>query len=282
MSTFAIASVVMKIVDDENDQFTSLADFAVDGSTPADITVFVKPCASIEKPQSGILINEGIMWVHNRDACNMFSLYVCTESTGEPVFKVDIASDWKEAVVYYLKNKLDGEYALTGPVGEVLFRTILLFRKGLCIHASALICENKGIIFAAPSGTGKTTQSEMWKSFKNARIINGDRAALGICDKTPFVYGSPWSGSSGAFSNSSAPLEAVIVLEQAQANELHRLDSKVAVSMLLPRCFLPYFDERLMTLAINNLSSIIASTPVYLLKCRPDKEAVELVYKCLL
>jgi lipid II:glycine glycyltransferase (peptidoglycan interpeptide bridge formation enzyme) len=54
-----------------------------------------------------------------------------------------------------------------------------------------------------------------------------------------------------------------------------------AISYLMPRCFLAYHDQKLMNLAIDNLERIISAVPIYLFGCRPDREAVELVHRCL-
>jgi len=53
------------------------------------------------------------------------------------------------------------------------------------------------------------------------------------------------------------------------------------VQRLVPRCFLPFFDEHLMARALDNIGAVIERVPVYLLKCRPDKEAFELVRQCV-
>ncbi|WP_370839368.1 hypothetical protein [Intestinibacter bartlettii] len=41
--------------------------------------------------------------------------------------------------------------------------------------AHSLIGKDKGILFSAPSGTGKSTQADLWEKYENAEIINGDR-----------------------------------------------------------------------------------------------------------
>jgi hypothetical protein len=50
----------------------------------------------------------------------------------------------------------------------------------------------------------------------------------------------------------------------------------------MPRCFLPYFDTDLMPQAMTVLERLVNDIPVFLLKCRPDYEAVELVRRCLI
>jgi hypothetical protein len=134
-----------------------------------------------------------------------------------------------------------------------------------------------GIIFSAPSGTGKSTHANLWVRHLGAMILNGDRAALRTVNNEVNVYGTPWSGSSHLFLNRKAPLKAIVLLEQASYNKIEELPRDRAVSLLTPRCFLPYFDSELMELSICNLEEIIKRIPIYLLKCRPDYEAAETV-----
>ncbi|MGE5403942.1 MAG: hypothetical protein ACM3PP_03285, partial [Candidatus Saccharibacteria bacterium] len=74
---------------------------------------------------------------------------------------------------------------------------------------------------------------------------------------------------------------AVVVLQQAQENSIQKLNIIEAVSQVTPRFFLPYVDKDLMAVALSIVDRILSSVPVYLLKCKPDQEAVELVYNCV-
>ena len=49
-------------------------------------------------------------------------------------------------------------------------KKILLKYNGIILHSSFINFENKAILFSAPSGTGKSTQADLWKKYKNAEI----------------------------------------------------------------------------------------------------------------
>lgn len=55
---------------------------------------------------------------------------------------------------------------------------ILLERNAVVLHASYIEHEGDAVLFCAPSGTGKSTQAELWKKYRSARIINGDRCLI--------------------------------------------------------------------------------------------------------
>lgn len=166
-------------------------------------------------------------------------------------------------------------------LSEIAFRTIILFHQGIVLHASAVNYQNSGLIFSAPSGIGKSTHANLWVKYRNANIINGDRPAIRVFNNGVRVYGTPWSGTSNQHLNINVPLEAIFMLEQSPINEIKELSMAEALQKITARCYLPYFDEELMELALDNIGTIIQRTPVYLLRCRPDSEAVDVVASCL-
>lgn len=166
---------------------------------------------------------------------------------------------------------------------NIAFRNLLVLKDGLQIHCASIEYEGMGLIFSAPSGTGKSTHVGLWRELYGSKvtIINEDRPAIRYINNVPMLCGTPWSGTSDNFENKTVPLNNIIILEQAKTNSIERLDATRALPMLAPRCFLPYFDRDLMNTALIILEKLVHDVPVYLLKCRPDYEAVELVRKCL-
>lgn len=212
------------------------------------------------------LKNENQYFIYLRDAKGALSHEVRAK---EGFGQVSVTSSFRQKVPF------------EGSVGEVLFRTAILFHNGIVVHSAAINCNGTGIIFSAPSGTGKSTQANLWRQYKGAAILNGDRPALRLIDETVYVYGTLWSGSSPDFQNAKAPLKAIVMLEQAEQNSLRPLTPEEAVRYLLPRIYLPYGLEDLLEKAVDNADAIIRRVPVCLLKCRPDFEAVEIVSQWL-
>lgn len=281
MMKFDIAGILISVEADDEGEYKRLKSFYSNSCRAADIIVDIFGCEEIKDSTGNSSANEGIRWERGSKDGKNISLYLYKHNSDEVAFKLDTHENWDCAHLYYNKKYFDGKYAFTGPVGEILFRNRILFHSGIVIHASAIEWNGRGIIFTAPSGTGKSTQANLWKKYKKAKVLNGDRPAIRVIEHQPYVYGTPWSGSSPEFVNAAVPLFAVIILEQSKDNKIYRLSKEEALLRLMPRCFLPYYHENLMNLALNNLEEIIVTTPVYLLSCRPDREAVELVYECL-
>lgn len=162
-----------------------------------------------------------------------------------------------------------------------LIQSAVTLFGGVLIHSASLIWDGKGIIFSAPSGTGKTTHVNMWLDKYDVKVLNGDITACRVLDGKSQVYGLPWCGSSGQVINDSAPLGAVVFLEQNENNSITKLTVPEAVIRLYARCYLFVCDEKTADRILDTITSIVTSTDCYLLKCRPDYEAVELVKECL-
>ncbi len=279
MPKYSIADILIETTYDDSTIFDM---FSFNFQDIANLKIDLLKLDYIDKPKGKMLLDERFKWVQissdNIDNTNaIYSIYINSEDENEILYMLEASKNWSNARFSY-SGKSNMGYAVNGPLSEILFRNTILYHQGIVVHAAAINWEGKGIIFSAPSGTGKSTQANLWKKHLGAEIINGDRPALRTLNGHSYVYGTPWSGATPEFLNSSVPLSAIILLEQAKKNTITQLTNNEIMSLLLPRCFLPYYDNKMMDLAIKNIESIITSTPVYLLSCKPDVEAVNLVY----
>jgi hypothetical protein len=281
MLKFDIAGIVLEVNSDKLNITSKLRAFICNSKKNTDIRVKLKSSKQVKFPEGKVLLDETIRWVKEIPYNNKISACFCIGDSDGIEINVEANDEWNEATVTYLESEYDDEYMIRELPCEIVFRNRILLHEGIVIHASAVEYEGKGIIFTAPSGTGKSTQASLWKEHMGSKTLNDDHPALRIVNSKPYVYGTPWSGSSPEALNGSAPLRAIFVLEQATQNSIQLLDKKESVSRLMARCFLPYFECDLMNIAMRNLEKVINSTPVFLMKCRPDKEAVDMVYQYL-
>ena len=160
--------------------------------------------------------------------------------------------------------------------------TLFLRFTGLMLHASFIRWNGHGILFSAPSGTGKSTQANLWEKYEGAEILNGDRAGLRKTDGKWIAYGLPYAGSSGIYRNESAELSMIIVLGQAQENRIRRLSVAEALRKLYPETFIHHWDKCFVDMAAQQMLSLLNERPVYSLDCLPNQEAVQLAKYTLL
>lgn len=150
-------------------------------------------------------------------------------------------------------------------------RSILLRSGVLFLHASQIAVGGTGILFTAPSGTGKTTQARLWKQFRGARIVCNDRT---LTDGTR-TYGFPMDGSEPVISGEICALGAVTLLEQAPENTVRRLRPREALVRLMPQMVMDTWDPEARAQTMQRILTLLETVPVYLLRCTPDADAVD-------
>lgn len=158
--------------------------------------------------------------------------------------------------------------------GQLGLTHVLLKKSKLLLHAAYILTEQGAILFTAPSGTGKSTQAELWVRHRNARIINGDRAVAGLQEGRPTAYGFPLSGSSADCLNISAPLRAIVFLKQAPENAVRMLRGTEAISVLINRTALPEEYREDLAKTVDTAILLAEKVPILELSCRPDAGAV--------
>lgn len=147
---------------------------------------------------------------------------------------------------------------------------------GILLHSSFISANGKGILFSAPSGTGKSTQADLWVKYENADILNGDRAAIRRIDGKWYAFGLPYAGSSKIFRNESVPLAAIVILRQAKENRIRRLAPSEAWKALYSETTAHIWDKAFISRTLTLLEALASQVPVYMLECLPDKGAVDL------
>ena len=164
------------------------------------------------------------------------------------------------------------------------FGIAALHRQVIAIHASAISYNGNSILFLGESGTGKSTQSQLWlKHIPDTELLNDDSPF--ICtdkEKPPVVWGSPWSGKTQCYKNKYTPIAALVRIKQAPHNAIRRLRTIEAIGALQPS-LPPIFaaDPTLSGMMYEYLSRILKHVPVYSLECMPDENAASLVCETL-
>ncbi|NLB79505.1 MAG: hypothetical protein GX796_11895 [Clostridiaceae bacterium] len=246
--------------------------------------VFEKP-TMLPNGKKKYIVKTGVTSVYETE-----DLYYVYDGHEDDIPSVIVAShDWSGCTMY-VDPKLNkpNEKETVETVQICIFAALrkvmisaLVQRKGFLIHSSTIIWNGKGIVFSAPSGTGKTTHTNLWKQMYHVRILDGDVTACRIIDEVPRVYGLPWCGTSGEFLNESVPLGAIVFLQQDKVNRIEKLNIKEAFIRLTARCYLQPWGDEMTNRHLDNIQEVIDKTSCYLLNCLPDQDAVELVRKCL-
>ena len=146
--------------------------------------------------------------------------------------------------------------------------------NGFVFHCSYIEHNGKAILFTAPSGTGKSTQAELWHKYRGAQIINGDRAVVRIENGEILACGIPFAGSSTYYKNHTLPLAAVVYLAQAPWTTIRKMQGYEAFSKIWEGVSVNTWDKNDMREVSRIVEQTAAKVPVYYLACTPDESAV--------
>lgn len=235
-------------------------------------TVLVRPAERLEP------MPEGGHWEVNRyyvETPEEKRVYSCA-LRGWPPYALTVWDRGTGTVTCRYLRGQEEQVCLMRNLWELLgIETLLLEDGGLLLHAALVRWQGIGVVFSAPSGTGKSTQAELWRRHGGAEILNGDRAGLMPCGSGWDSWGLPCAGSSGIYRNERAPLKIIAVLRQGPENRVARLRPARAFAALLPEITVHRWDRDFTQRASEALERLVTQVPAYILECRPDRGAVE-------
>lgn len=155
----------------------------------------------------------------------------------------------------------------------------LKFYNGFFFHSSSLMLDGEAYVFSAPSGTGKSTHTALWRKRFGERVamINDDKPIIRKKGDIFYIYGTPWMGKADIGNNISAPIKAVYILQRGTENIARRVEPGKVFKQLLEATVMPADKENMSTL-LGLLDEFFSTTPLFLLTCNTDDDAVETAY----
>lgn len=201
-------------------------------------------------------------------------------TTTKGIESVTLRKKDRDSFSIFLPKSLKEEKVLFKQINlmnYLAFEDVLINHLGFLLHSSFISWQNNGILFTAPSGTGKSTQADLWKKYEDADIYNGDRTIIRKIDGKYYGFGSPYAGSSGIYRNESAPIKAIVVIEQGPDNVICRLRGREAFLPLFRETLMNTWNKEYMEKMTDLLMDAACQIPVYHLYCRPDQDAVNTV-----
>ena len=200
-----------------------------------------------------------------------------------PDFTVDIGKDYIEKEI---EDEIRLNYAFDPTYSEYLaiYRYIctkILDYDGFLMHGSAIAVDGQAFLFCAPSGTGKSTHTRLW------RKVFGDRVVM-INDDKPikkegkfFACGTPWSGKHDLDTNIQVPLKGIVILARGQENKMTKVPAASVLGLLFNQIYRPSRNEDYLR-TIDLVDEMITACPLYRLDCTISEEAPRVAYEALM
>lgn len=175
---------------------------------------------------------------------------------------------------------------------EYFVESVFVYRKlceyalnnanGLIFHCSAVMVDDGAYLFTAPSGTGKSTHTRLWRELlgDKAVMINDDKPIIRLIDGEFYVYGTPWMGKHNLGTNARAKLKAICKIRQEKENTIEKIQPAQMLVMVLNQTLRPEKLENMDKL-LDLIEKMLASAKLYSLGCNISKEAAELSYNAM-
>ena len=212
-------------------------------------------------------------WCVYAESDDMVQITIQEPKEHRTVAQMQCDKAFKEARCWLSGNVWAREYCINNYL-MMLFAFASMDRQTLLFHASVIARDGKAYLFLAKSGTGKSTHSSMWlKHVPGCELVNDDNPAVGIRDGRVLVYGTPWSGKTPCYRDVQYEVGGFVRVTRSAENTIGREKPVPAFAALLPSCSGVRWDRRLQRAQGDTLAALVGMAPVYVLGCRPDKEA---------
>ena len=149
-------------------------------------------------------------------------------------------------------------------------------------HSSAVAVDGRAYLFAAKSGTGKSTHTRLWRALlgDRARMVNDDKPLIRVDEGRAVVFGTPWNGKERLGENIAAPVEAICLLRRGARNRIRTLSPDEAYARLMQQIYRP-MNAGAMQKTLDLLDGLCAAVRLYELECNMDIEAARVAWNAM-
>ena len=208
------------------------------------------------------------------------------ESEGEPDFFIAVTEE--EIRREKVENSSNGRWRFTLSAMEffAIQRQIVSRFSGhgvLLFHGSAICVDGRTYIFTAPSGTGKSTHTRLWREMltdHDVVMLNDDKPFLKVEDGRVTAYGSPWRGKESLGCKMSAPVEAICSISQGLKNVIREATPEEMYPIFYEQSLRP-LDKEGTENHLRTLDLLTRSVRLYKYECNMSLEAARLSYETM-
>ena len=234
---------------------------------------------------AGVPIRITTLYGTTREFC---TAYLCDEaplmnivSTRERIQAEQLRSEQEDREANRDTRYFNDAYLETLSVYRQIAEGLIDFNV-LLFHGSALAVDGQGYLFAARSGTGKSTHARLWREVlpglgHRVVMINDDKPLLRFTDHGILVCGTPWDGMYRLSSNRMTPLRALCALKRGERNEVRPVTGDEIWPVLLRQCYRPRTETHLKH-TLELLRTLAGSGRFFELRCTMEPEAAAISY----
>lgn len=248
-----------------------LKKFACGPASHTDQSIYLKIGMPRYKESGTILLR-----TNELQLCDAGFLYRFLFQRSWGIYEMTLTKDGSCATAYCTPDAFDDEH-IEQVFHALRFAFLLLAQKYqlYALHSASFLYQGKAWLFSGPSGTGKSTHTNLWHELYDVPLFNGDLNVIGIRDNIPMVYGLPWCGTSGINTIGEYPLGGIVFLKQAPENHVIIPDEPEKAFMLMQRLISPIWDAEQLEEQAAFCEAMAAIAPILSLHCTKENEAAE-------
>ncbi len=264
-----ISGVKLRIKTEEDILFEKLVPFKGEFETPDIIVRFRIGLPSYTENGNVILRNKDVTVL---DAENE---YIVIHTGTERIKEIHIDKSGKEANIFSMPpydDTLKEEFmlALKAP-----FLINALNNGMFMLPSSAVLDSEKLVLFAAPPGTGKSTQAEIWARSFNAPKINDGFNLLKVSDGEVVSYATPWNGMEEENVTNIYKVKSVMCLRRNTFDKVEPMDKPTGVLSLLSLSATPLWTGDMTSKALEICEHIYETVDVKRFFCTPTPDSAQ-------
>lgn len=243
---------------------TNLMPFLIKTQKRADITVEISWDWKNAKQPKTEAIGQDLLqnYYVERDFC------FCVTRAGQkgPIASTFYTPDFKKVICTLNTAPFIEPPRMLGSVLRMLpMREIFQHFHTLFLHASQISYQGKGILFAAPSGGGKSTQAKLWKKYRNAEVVCSDRTLTRKHGTKWYTYGYPMDGSEPVCSSEINQLGCVILLAHGNKNSVQKITAGRAISLMMRQVVMDCWSSKARMDAMELIILLMKDVPIFFL-----------------
>lgn len=142
------------------------------------------------------------------------------------------------------------------------------------LHSASILYQGRAWLFSAPSGTGKSTHTNLWHTLLNVPVLNGDLNLLAFEEGKPVIHGIPWCGTSQISDTKTHPLGGIILLKQAGEDFVEDLSLDKSRLFILQRLMSPFWNPDMQEKNLQFVEKLSPHILICRLHCTKEPSAV--------
>ncbi len=236
------------------------------------VNIYLNMVSDLPLPAGdSILLRGSRMWYTDKGSYRLYD----ARKGSEPYILSHCVDD-STVILYVRKDEWETRKQSFRPWFYIHLEELLLAKQALVLHSASIVWQRKAILFTAPSGTGKTTQTDLWHRFREGvEDLNGDRTLLQKTADGWYGCGFPVFGSTVRCEQTAASLGAIVIIRQAPEDKVWDLSLMEKISWLYTETTVLSQDSGVVEASMDLIEDLARQVKVVRLDCTMNESAVD-------